>query len=138
MSSFCESRQHSIILGVSFFSFQGTYLLLKACNLRFTICYLGFQDFFFFFKSPAAPVQSNCNLLRTMFPVNLGGYLSKEPFFSHPNSTHNWLEGFKQLLEYLRIKRNSVSIQIMLFCKMVYNCCLVCLFSDMVYSCSLQ
>lgn len=99
--SFCsESRQHSIILGASFFSFQGTYLLLKACNLRFTICYLGFQDFFFSPpNSPAAAVQSNCGSFRTVFHVDWGGYLRKEPFFSHPNSIHSWLEGCKQLLE---------------------------------------
>lgn len=136
--SFCsESRQHSIILGASFFSFQGTYLLLKACNLRFTICYLGFQDFFFFPpNSPAAAVQSNCGVFRTVFHVDWGGYLRKEPFFSHPNSIHSWKDA-SNYQKILSVKSNSVNIPKTLFCKIImYHYWLVCLFSGMLY-CSL-
>lgn len=85
LSSCCESRQHSVILGAGFFSFQGTYLLLKACNLRFTICYLGYILLLWFVKDSVSRGFGQVSQERTLF--------------SHPNSTHHLVEGFKQLLE---------------------------------------
>lgn len=137
--SFCsESRQHSIILGASFFSFQGTYLLLKACNLRFTICYLGFQDFFF---SPLTLLL----LLFSQTVVHSGQCLmwigvdtsGKNPFSA---TLIAYTVGWKDASNYqkiLSVKSNSVNIPKTLFCKIImYHYWLVCLFSGMLY-CSL-
>lgn len=137
--SFCsESRQHSIILGASFFSFQGTYLLLKPCNLRFTICYLGFQDsfFFFFLKSPAA-VQSKCGFVQDSVSWIGVGTSGKNPFST---TLIAYTIGWKDASNYqkiLSLKSNSVNIPTMLFCKIIMDYhWLVCLFSGMIY-CSL-
>lgn len=54
---------------------------------------------FFFLNLLLLLFSQTCGLFRTVFHVDWGGYLRKEPFFSHPNSIHNWLEECKQLLE---------------------------------------
>lgn len=135
--SFCsESRQHSIILGASFFSFQGTYLLLKACNLRFTICYLGFQEFFFL-------ISCCCCLVKLWFCSGQCfmwievGTSGQNPFSATLIAyTSGWKDA-SNYWKFLSLKSNSVTIPYMLFCKIIMDqYWLVCFFSGMLY-CSL-